>query len=94
MTEQNSKSNLGNAVSQDRLLHSTLQDAASLAFKSEGLALVPIEPTIAMLRALDEGGDRIWDGGTEHYFRNEEEAFWYARQVWNAMIRASQLPAD
>jgi hypothetical protein len=66
-----------------------LRDAASIAFAEMDLALVPREPTRAMLEALDDDGDRVWDGGVEHYFRNENEAFWYARQVWAAMLRAA-----
>ena len=68
----------------------TLMEAAQIAFAEQGLVLVPKEPTLSMLKALDTSGDRIWGGGTEHYFRNEREAFWYARVVWDAMIRASQ----
>lgn len=64
-------------------------EAARAAEREQGLVLVPLEPTKAMLEALDDDGDRIWDGSTEHYFRNEDEAFWYARQVWAAMVRAA-----
>ena len=68
-------------------------EAALAAERSQGLVLVPLEPTKAMLEALDGDGDRIWDSGTEHYFRNEDEAFWYARQVWAAMVRAAAIRA-
>lgn len=64
-------------------------EAALAAERGQGLVLVPFEPTKAMLEALDDDGDRIWDGSTEHYFRSEDEAFWYARQVWAAMVRAA-----
>lgn len=70
-----------------------MMEAARIAFADHGLVLVPAEPTDAMLCAIDEDGDRIWDGGTEHFFRNEKEAFWYARQVWSAMVRAAS-PSD
>jgi hypothetical protein len=49
-------------------------------------------PTESMLKALDADGDRIWDASTEHWFGSEEEAFWYARQAWAAMIRAGRIP--
>jgi hypothetical protein len=74
--------------SNDLLLY--LCEAARRAFAEQGLILVPRNPTRAMLEALDRDGDRIWAGGTEHYFRNEDEAFWYAKQVWHAMIEAAQ----
>lgn len=58
-----------------------------------GFAIVPIEPTEEMLNAKDEDGDLIWAGGVEHYFRNDEEADWYARQVWKSMVsNAPGLP--
>lgn len=67
-------------------------EAAKIAFAEQGLVLVPLEPTKAILEALDDDGDRIWDSGTEHYFRSEDEAFWYAKQVWTAMVRAAAVP--
>ena len=57
-----------------------LMDAARMAFAEQGLVLVPAKPTEEMLRSLvDAGGDRICDDGTEHYFRNENEAIWYGK---------------
>ena len=53
-----------------------------------GLVVVPAEVTEEMLHATDEDGDLIWAGGTERYFRNNDEAAWYARQVWHAMVKA------
>ena len=62
-----------------------------LRLAAKGLVAVPIEPTAAMLEAVDEDGDRLWEAGGEHYFRSDEEAFWYARLVWRVMIRASRV---
>lgn len=71
-------------------LTAVLMEAARVAFAEQGLVLVPVEPDDRMLRAVDDDGDRIWDGGTEHYFRSEAEAFSYGRQVWRGMVRASR----
>jgi hypothetical protein len=69
-----------------------VREAAGIALLQQGLALVPKMPTESMLKALDADGDRIWDASTEHWFGSEEEAFWYARQAWAAMIRAGRIP--
>jgi hypothetical protein len=71
-----------------------LFEAARIAFAEQDLVLVPRILTKEMLEAVDEDGDRIWDGGTEHYFRNENEAFWYARLVWSAMLRSAYRSKD
>lgn len=65
-----------------------------VAIKSAGFALVPQEPNEAMLSALDDDGEVIWGGGVEHYFRNDNEADWYGRQVWRAMVKAAQESAE
>lgn len=70
-----------------------MMEAARFAFADQGLVFVPAEPTHAMLYTIDDDGDRIWDGGTEDFFRNEEEALWYARQVWAAMVCGAS-PSD
>lgn len=54
-----------------------------------GFAIVPIEATEGVLSATDPDGDLIWDGGAEHYFRNSDEARWYGRRVWRAMVSAA-----
>lgn len=86
---------LGSQTAQRAFIHMRARalaaEAALAAERSQGLVLVPLEPTKAMLEALDGDGDRIWGGSTEHYFRNEDEAFWYARQVWAAMVRAAAI---
>jgi len=66
-----------------------LQEARRI-FAERGLVLVPREPTEQMLSVRDEDGDQIWGGGVEHWFRNKEEAWWYGRQVWLAMVSAAE----
>lgn len=54
----------------------------------QGLAIVPVEATPEILSARDDDGDVIFAAGNEHFFRNQEEANWYARQVWRGIAIA------
>ncbi|MBM3576403.1 MAG: hypothetical protein FJX40_01820 [Alphaproteobacteria bacterium] len=92
MTEHENESHNASDRPAEAPFFEVLREAAEAAFHEQGFVLVPIDPTVDMLRALDDEGDRIWDGTTEHWFRNEEEAFWYARKVWKAMVNAAKLP--
>jgi len=42
-----------------------------------------------LLAARDGEGDVIFGGGVEHYFRTDDEACGYGRQVWQAMLDAA-----
>jgi hypothetical protein len=54
-----------------------------------GFAIVPIDPTdTVILSVRDDDGDPVFDGGVEHYFRSEEEAVWFGKQVWRGLLRA------
>ena len=53
-----------------------------------GYAIVPIELGALVARVTDDDGDRVFSGGTEHYFRNEGEGQWYGEQVWRGFLRA------
>jgi hypothetical protein len=55
------------------------------------MVLVPAEPTDEMLEAMtDADGDRIFESGTEYYFRDQADALWFGRQVWAAMVRQGE----
>ncbi len=73
----------GTVISDDELAR------LRLLLAKRGMAIVPITATAAMLAATDDDDDPIWAGGVEHYFRNDEEAFWYGRMVWKTMIDAA-----
>ena len=68
-----------------------ISDKFLAALDAAGFAVVPKETTCAMLDARDDDNDWIWAGGTEHYFRNDEEAHWFGRQVWRSMINAGKI---
>jgi hypothetical protein len=70
------------AVNEELTEHSLVEN------KKPEMVLVPAEPTDEMLEAMTDAlGDKIFESGTEYYFRDQADALWFGRQVWAAMVR-------